>query len=112
MPPRRSSRYTFTAGIVDSAGRLHLTDRERFRFIDLPDNRQHVVKDGETLFTLAARFFSPLPRPAGLWWIIADFQSDPIHDPTLKLSRGTMLTIPSIRTVTDRVFNEERSGEI
>ncbi len=111
MPPRRYSRYTFCAGVLDEAGRLFLTEREPYRYRALPDNRQHVVKEGETLFTLAGRYYSALPRPAGLWWVIADFQPDPIHDPTLQLEPGRALIVPSLRTVLEEVFSEKRRQE-
>ena len=112
MPPRRYSRYTFTSAILDDEERLFLTDREPFRFRPLADHRQPVVKEGETLFSLAGRYFAPLPRPAGLWWIIADFQpDDPVHDPTVALEPGRTLFVPSVRTVLEDVFSEARRAE-
>jgi hypothetical protein len=111
MPPRRFSRYTFTSGVLDDEERLFLTEREPYRFRALSDNRQHIVKEGDTLFSLAGRYFAPLPRPAGLWWVIADFQPDPIHDPTLSLEVGRVLVVPSIRTVVEEVFSEKRRQE-
>ncbi len=111
MPPRRFSRPTFCSGILDEEGRLCLTEREPYRYRALPDNRQHVVKTGETLFALAGRYFASLPRPAGLWWVIADFQPDPIHDPTLTLEPGRALVIPSLRTVLEEIFSESRRDE-
>jgi hypothetical protein len=97
--------------VLDDKERLYLTDVEPYRFQSLPDNRQHVVQEGDTLFTLAALYFAPLPRPAGLWWVIADFQPDPIHDPTLSLDLGRELVIPSVRTVVEDVFSESRRDE-
>jgi hypothetical protein len=111
MPPRRFSRYTFSSAVLDEDERLVLTDREPFRFRALPDNRQHVVKEGDTLFSLAGRYFAPLPRPAGLWWVIAEFQPDPIHDPTLSLEIGRVVLVPSVRTVVEEVFAEKRRQE-
>lgn len=111
MPPRRFSRYTFSSAVLDGNERLVLTDREPFRFRALPDNRQHVVKEGDTLFSLAGRYFAPLPRPAGLWWVIAEFQPDPIHDPTLSLEIGRVVLVPSVRTVVEEVFSEKRRQE-
>jgi len=112
MPPRRFSRYTFCFAVLDDNECLFLTDREPYRFRALHDNRQHVVKEGETLFSLAGRYFSPLPRPAGLWWVIADFQPDPIQDPTLVLDIGRVLVVPSLRTVTEEIFSEKRRQEV
>lgn len=111
MPPRRFSRFTFSAAVLDEDERLLLTDREPFRYRALPDNRQHVVKEGDTLFSLAGRYFAPLSRPSGLWWIIADFQPDPIHDPTLWLEVGRVLLVPSLRTITEEIFSERRRQE-
>jgi hypothetical protein len=111
MPPRRFSRYTYTAAVLDEEERLFLTDRDAFRYRALPDNRQHVVKEGDTLFSLAGRYFAPLSRPAGLWWVIADFQPDPIHDPTLSLEVGRVLVVPSLRTITEEIFSEKRRQE-
>lgn len=108
MPPRRFSRFTFSAAVLDDAGRLLLTEREPYRFRALADTRQHVVQQGDTLFTLAGRYFAPLPRPAGLWWAIADFQPEPIHDPTLALHPGRLLFIPSVRVITEEIFSEAR----
>ena len=111
MPPRRFSRYAFSAAVLDDAGRLFLTEREPFRFRAFPDTRQHVVQEGDTLFALAGRYFAPLPRPSGLWWVIADFQPDPIHDPTLSLELGRVTIIPSVRVVTEELFSEARREE-
>ena len=108
MPPRRFSRFMFCAAYLDDDGRLVLTEREPFRFRAFPDNRQHAVVAGDTLFTLAGRYFAPLPRASGLWWVIADFQPDPIHDPTLALELGRVMFIPSVRVLTEEVFSESR----
>jgi len=90
---------------------LILTEPERFFFREFDDNRSHTVRRGDTLFTLAHRFFTGIPRPSGLWWVIADFQPDPIHDPTLDLEEGRTLFIPSVRTVREEIFSEDRAGE-
>lgn len=111
MPPRRLSRHSFTFGVSDSSERLHLTDREQFRFRDLPDNRTHTVHGGESLHSIASRMFPNFPRPAGLFWVIADFQPNPIHDPTVMPEPGTILIIPSERTVSDLIFSEARRDE-
>jgi hypothetical protein len=108
MPPRRFSRHSFALGVQDGAERLHLTDRELFRFRKLDDNRTHTVAEGETLYSIAAAKFSNFPRPAGLFWVVADFQPIPIQDPTVMPEAGTVLIVPSERTVSDLIFNESR----
>jgi hypothetical protein len=47
-------------------------------------------------------------EPGNLWWIIADFQNPPIHDPTRVIPDGTELIIPSDRVINTRIFNESR----
>lgn len=111
MPPRQNSRYTFTQGRIDADERFFLSDRIPFRFKQLPDNRSVVVKQSDTLYAIAGRMFAPLPRPAGLWWVIADFQPEPIHDPTIQLAAGRALIVPSIRTVTEEIFSLRRARE-
>jgi hypothetical protein len=108
MPPRLNSRYTFSSAIPDAAGALVLSEREPFGFVDLPDNVRHVARTGDTLFSLAARYFHGFDRPDGLWWIIADFQPQPVLDPTLAFVEGTVVFVPSVRTVHESIFDESR----
>lgn len=112
MPPRRFSRHSFTTSTLDSSNREFLSRRDKFFYRELPDNVFHVVKEGDTLQNLAGRFYSSLSgangvefSPAQLWWVIADFQPAPIHDPTIKLVVGATLVVPSLRTVRERIFN-------
>jgi len=111
MPPRIGSRYTFCQGVRDDDGRLYLTEREPYRFRSHPDNRSHTAVEGDTLFDLAGRYFAPLPRACGYWWVIADFQPDPIIDPTLQLEPGRRMFIPSVRVLTDVILAEGRRRE-
>ena len=111
MPPQSGSRLGFCLGVLDDEGRRFLTEREPYRYRVFTDNRIHRVVGGETLFDLAGRYFAPLPRACGFWWAIADFQPDPILDPTLALDEGTMVVIPSTRVLTDVVLAEARRRE-
>jgi len=112
--PRRYSRHIFCLGFRDGGGTgaFQLSEREPYGYREFSDNREHIVAQGETLYSLAAKFFAPIPRAAGLWWIIADFQPDPIHDPTITLTPASILVIPSMRTVLEAVFNETRRLEV
>ena len=111
MPPLAGSRHSFTLGVRDVAGRLFLTEREPFAFREEPDTRVHLARQGETLFELAGRYFAPLPRACGFWWAIADFQPDPIIDPTLELEPGRAVFVPSLRLLTDVILGEARRRE-
>lgn len=108
--PRRYSRHSFTAGLtIDEVQRL--SDREPFSYRNFTDTRVHIIVEGDTLQHLAGVYFSEMPRACGLWWIIADFQPAPIHDPTLALTPGATLLIPSLRTVQERIFDRQRRVE-
>lgn len=107
--PRLYSRYSYVERLRDAKGRLYLSDRVPFRYLALADNRTHVVVQGDTLWTLADRYFSPLVGAAQLWWVIADFQpGGGIHDPTVALAIGTRLVVPSMVTLQTLIFSEAR----
>jgi hypothetical protein len=102
------SRYSFCQALRDEEGRYFLTEREPYGFVPYADNRTHLVVQGDTLFSLAGRYFAPLPRACGFWWVIADFQPVPIVDPTLALEIGRPLYICSVRVLTDVILGEAR----
>ncbi len=109
MPPRLHSRHQFCLAFADPVtGKLVLTDREPYRFAPFADNVQHLVIEGDTLARLAARYFAPLADAAQLWWIIADFQPEPIFDPTIALEVGRTIVLPSLQTVLTEIFDEAR----
>src|SRR5438552_3903313 len=111
MAPRRLSRNTFCLGVTDALDNLYLSEREPFGFRSRSDNIKHLARAGESLFTLAGRYYRSIPRAAGLWWVIADFQPDPILDPTVELTEGSILVIPSVRTLLEEVLAETRRTE-
>lgn len=102
--PRLGSRYLFCVATANREGALELSDREPFRYRELADSRVHTIAAGDTLWHLAGRCFAPLARAEGYWWAIADFQPEPIVDPTLELVLGATLVIPSVRTLTDLIL--------
>ena len=108
MAPYTGSRHSFTFGVRDDGAKLFLTEREPYRFREHSDTRVHVVAQGDTLFSLAGRYFASLPRACGFWWVLADFQPDPIVDPTLELQVARRLFVPSLRVLTDVILGEQR----
>lgn len=110
--PSRFSRYRFcTASDDPQDGMFSLSDRLPFVYRELADNRRHVVVEGETWWTLAGRYYAAMPYPPELWWVIADFQPDPVYDPTLALVAGAELIVPSLRTVQELILSDARRDE-
>ena len=112
MPPRLYSRHTFTTMVSVNSPRVNvlLNDRRRFFYQPFKDNRLHTVREGDSWHSLAARYYAPLADPpefsaASLWWAIADFQTRPVHDPTIMLRVGDKVVVPSLRVVRDSIFN-------
>ncbi len=111
MPPRQFSRHALCSARTGARGALALDERQRYTFRNLPDNITHRVQYGDSLWTLAARYFQGVERPAGLWWVIADFQPEPVFDATIRLTPGSLIVVPSLRTVLERILNEDRRGD-
>jgi hypothetical protein len=111
MPPLPYSRHLLCDSVLTSDARLLLSDRVPYRYRELPDNRFHQVVAGDTLFLLAGIYFEGIPRAAGLFWVIADFQPSPIHDPTLQLTIGGTIIVPSVRVVLEDILNPLRKDE-
>jgi hypothetical protein len=111
MPPQYRSRHQFCDGITNANGELYLTERVPYRYRDLPDSRVYEVKQGNTLRMIAAAHFAGIPNASELWWVIADFQPEPIIDPTIALTPGKRLIVPSMRTVQEKIFSENRREE-
>lgn len=108
---REKSRYQFCEIWLDEQQRLFSDARKPFRYRAFEDNTIHLVKAGESIFSIAGQHFDGQPRPAGLWWVIADFQPEPMHDPTVQLVPGTTLVLPSIQKVVSYIFDQSRSRE-
>lgn len=110
MPPRQLSRFALSTAIPSNVdpSKIILSERVPYRYTVEADTIQHVVDAGDSLFTLAARYYASLKRPAGLFWVIADFQPEPIHDPTVALTPGALILVPSLRLVQQEIFNERR----
>lgn len=112
MPPAVYSRHILTTGVsrVDD-GLTYLLDREPLRFRPLSGNRRVRVASSDTWQTLAAAFFVPIQNPHQLWWVICDFQPEPVLDPTVPPVSGTYVYIPSVEFVLAEVFSRDRKAE-
>lgn len=106
--PEETSRYVLGFEIVLEDGSILWTAPEPVSGLGLRDDVEHTVVSGDTLFTLAMRYFIQLRRPEQYYWVIADYQNPPIGDPLAPLEDGKKLIIPSIRTLHEIILNEDR----
>ena len=91
---------------------LRTLPRAKFTFRDFADNITHIVEARETLYTIAATYYTKvLIRPTMWYWVIADFQPIPIIDATRILTPGSELIIPSVDTVMNRILSADRTAE-
>lgn len=111
MPPLPYSRYTLCSAVQLDNGRLYMLDREPIRFQNRTDNIRVVVAAGDTWETLAEQYLDGPANPASLWWIIADFQPEPVIDPTVPPTPGSVVYIPDPRFVMSEYFSDKRRDE-
>jgi len=111
MPTLPVSRHTTSLAYYDEEGTPFLGDRSFYSYRALADNIAHLVVEGDTLQNLAYKYYGSLSSDthsaAQLWWVIADFQPEPIHDPTRPLTPGTYLVIPSLQVVQTAIINRQ-----
>lgn len=97
-------RYQLADVIKDEDGYIYVDLRARLEFQESSDDILHISTEGETLHTLANRYYQGSPNPASLWWAIADYQPEPIQDPTVALAAGRIIIIPSGAAVQEAVL--------
>jgi len=88
------SRHVLARLLQNDEDQIFSADREPLEFRQDRRNRMHTVIRGDTLWTLAERYFPHYAGAANLWWVIADYQDPPIIDPTIALAPGSFVVIP------------------
>lgn len=102
------SRFRNCFETTDENGALFTVDDTPYPYVDLADNTTYQVKDGEMWWNIADKVFAPLEYAIRLWWVIMDFQPEPYLDATVPPPVGTLLVIPSVRTVTTKILSPNR----
>lgn len=105
------SRYRYNRAYLDAAEQPYLDEREPVRYRSTPDNLYHSAQEGDTWWGLAQRYFVGHARASGLWWVICEYQPQPVVDPTLAIAAGTVVVIPPARLLRLEVFaDSQRAG--
>jgi len=90
------SRYLQAPIIRSDDGVIYFGLRYKGEYYGGRDEAMHRIVAGDTLQNLAARYYrGAFNNAAAKWWGIADLQPDPIIDPTIALTPGRFLVIPS-----------------
>lgn len=105
MNPVRGGRYARSAVLIEDDGTQRLTIPARIRG-PREDDIIHPVSAGETLETVAWLYYDGLVTDFAanmLYWVIGDYQDDPVVDPFAILSPGSELRLPSRAVVASQV---------
>lgn len=100
----RYSVYRNSIERYDEDGNLYTTDAEPFLYVDLPDNIEHIVSEGDTWWGIAHRYWHPIFQAASYWRFVSEFQPEPVTDPFVKPSKGTIVYVPSRSTLESRIL--------
>lgn len=101
------SRYAASPVVLNTtSGVVSLTPRTPFRFRDRVDTIVHLATTGDSLHSIAARYYGTISStPERLWWVLADFQPAPVIDPTLALEEGRFIYVPAPAVVQSEVLS-------
>ena len=101
MPALPLSRYEFADVHVDDDGRTFFDVPDPISRRMQPDDSRTTIGQGDTSESLAWRFYRALLdpelaiRPAGFFWVIAQFND--VTDATIPLESGVIMRAPSIQ---------------
>lgn len=122
MPAVRLSRYEFAPVEEDDHGRTYLDVPDPLPRRVRSDDLRFVVGDSDNLWSVAWRAYEALLDreqdigPSRFFWVIGEIND--IVDGRAPIPAGTVLRIPSIRSLTEeilvppRFFTASRAGEV
>jgi hypothetical protein len=104
------STYRHARAIQFDDGRIIFRLPERIPFEDRDDSILHISNGRERLWDLAQLYYGSEVRDAiDLWEVIAQFQPEPIQDPSIPLQAGLSVLIPSLEYIEDVAFGDSLS---
>lgn len=113
MPPGTNSRHLLSIGVSRvTDGLTYLLDREPFRFVNRSDTRRVMANGGDTWQSLAAQHLRSIDNAEELWWVLADFQPEPVIDPTEAIEAGTIIFVPNEEFILSEIFADARRDEV
>lgn len=104
---RNKTVLSFTDPVSSS---LLLEMRTPYGYRDDSTNIAHRAVEGDTWWTIAARYYRSISsRASGLWWAVKDYQPTPVTDPTLSIRPGALIIVMSPLKLVSEVLGVERS---
>jgi len=99
------SRLRSTSTYLDASGRLTLLERQPFRYEDREENIFHVSAVTDAWWTIAEQYYGHISdRACGLWWVVFDYQTPAIVDPTLRIRPNSLIVLPSPAVVVGEIL--------
>jgi hypothetical protein len=99
------SRFQDIEPLASHDGYNLTDDYVPLRLVLRDDTVAHRAGEGDTWASIAQRYYQEISeRAAGLWWIICDFQPQPVVDPTLAITPGRIVYVPSAAMVRTEVL--------
>ena len=112
MSVNQQSRYFMTLGATRiSDGLSFIMDREPITFQPRSDNKRVIARVGDTWWSLAATYLGSLQNPEQFYWAICDYQPNPITDPMVPPTPGTIVFIPDEDYFISVYFSDSRRDE-
>lgn len=105
------SRFRCAELIRTDDGYLHWDLRRTLEYLGHEDDIAHEVQPDDTWHSLAYKFYGTEFGGANLWWVIADYQPEPVLDPTVLPTPGDIVMIPAPSIIQDFILsvNDEDS---
>jgi len=89
------SRYYVTETYEAYNGLTLRDEYVPYRYEVNDDNIIHTAAEGDTWWNLAFRYYHHISENASrLWWVICDFQPQPVVDPTVAIAPGRIIIVP------------------
>jgi hypothetical protein len=100
-PERRARVITDEGKLVSGKTVEYMSLHDPFRYQERDDNLTYTARRGDRLEHIATVFY----RDPQLFWVLADFQPNPILNPLLPLEPGRVIYGPSVEVLEREILN-------
>ena len=101
-PERRATVLVNEGELVPEKTVEYMSLHEPVRFQERDDNLTFTARKGDRLDHIAVVFY----RDPKLFWVLADYQPNPIMNPMLPLEKGRIIYGPSLERLQQEILNQ------